>query len=173
MPHRFVVFIMALLSAAWIVPFGAQAQTFTYSYSYSGPPLPIFRDSADIITLANIFVPRAILISKVTVNVDIDYPRPGDINLFMYSAIATRTKLVERNCGSSGTLLNTTFDDSAPTRYSDACPVNSGGSYRGNEPLSNFNNQVALGVWSLAVENNGSDSFIGYLRQFTIIFTGT
>jgi uncharacterized protein (TIGR03437 family) len=69
--------------------------------------------------------------------------------------------------------LNTTFDDSAPTRYSDACPVNSGGSYRGNEPLSNFNNQVALGVWSLAVENNGSDSFIGYLRQFTIIFTGT
>jgi uncharacterized protein (TIGR03437 family) len=168
-----MVVVLALAMAASVVPIDAQAQTFTYTYSYNGPPLPILRDSANVISVANTFVPRAILISKVTINVEIEYPRPGDINLFMYSAIATRTKLVERNCGSQGTLVNITFDDAAPSRYSETCPVVQGGSYRGNEPLSNFNNQVALGVWTLAVENNGSDDFIGYLRGYTIVFTGT
>jgi uncharacterized protein (TIGR03437 family) len=94
------------------------------------------------------------------------------MNIYMYSPILTRTKLLERNCGSTGTLVNITFDDAASSRYSDSCPA-SAGTYRGNEPLSNFNNQIALGVWSLAVENNGSDDFVGYLRGFTIVFTGT
>jgi len=150
----------------------AQAQTVTYTYSYSGPALPIFRDSADVITIAYVFVPRAIRITKVTANIEIDYPRPGDLNLYMYSPILTRTKLLERNCGSNGSVADVTFDDSAPSRYSDVCP-SSPGSYRGNEPLSNFNGQVAFGTWSLAAENNGSDSFIGYLRGFSVTITGS
>ena len=165
---------LMLLSATLFLPASAQAQSATYTYSYNGGPLPIFRDSANVITVVNLTIPRAIQITKVTATVDIDYPRPGDLNVFMYSAIATRAKLLERNCGSQVATLNSvTFDDAAPTRYSDVCPNTSGGSYRGNEPLSNFNGQVAAGIWSLAVENNGSDSLIGYLRGFTIVFTGT
>ena len=39
----------------------------------------------------------------------------GDLNVYLYSADGTRTKLLERNCGG---LLNidTTFDDSATTK---------------------------------------------------------
>ena len=164
---------LMLLAAMLFLPAAAQAQNITYTYGYSGAPLPIFRDSANIITIANVWVPRAILITKVTANVEIDYPRPGDLNVFMYSAIATRVKLLERNCGSQGTLNNITFDDAASSTYAGACPTAPGGSYRGNEPLSNVNGQVAAGLWSLAVENNGSDDFIGYLRGFTLVFTGT
>ena len=164
---------LVLLTAAVILPVRAQAQSLTYTYTYNGAPLPVFRDSADIITIANLVVPRAILITKVTATLDIDYPRPGDLNVYMYSAILTRVRLLERNCGNQGTLNNITFDDSAPTKYADACPTASGGSYRGNEPLSNFNGQVAAGLWSLAVENNGSDASIGYVRGFTIVITGT
>ena len=163
-----VLVLMAILLA----PTAAHGQSLTYTYSYEGPPLPIFRDSANIITIVNLFIPRAILINKVTANIDVDYAHPGDMNIFMYSPILTRTKLLERNCGNQGTLVNITFDDAAASRYSDVCPAASGGSYRGNEPLSNFNNQIALGVWSLAVENNGSDDFIGYLRGFAVVFTG-
>jgi uncharacterized protein (TIGR03437 family) len=173
MRHNSVAAAAFVLMTTFFAPVGAQGQSLTYTYSYDGPPLPIFRDSANIITIANIFVPRAILISKVTANIDVDYPRPEDMNIFMYSPILTRTILLERNCGSQGALVNITFDDAAPTRYSDACPTASGGTYQGNEPLSNFNNQIALGVWSLAVENNGSDDFIGYIRGFTLVFTGT
>jgi uncharacterized protein (TIGR03437 family) len=163
--------VLAITAMAF-APAPAQGQNLSYTYSYNGPPLPIFRDSANIISVANIFVPRSILVTQVTANIDIDYPNPGDMNIFMYSPILTRTKLLERNCGGQGTLTNITFDDTAANRYSDVCPV-TGGSYRGNEPLSNFNNQNALGTWSLAVENNGSDSLIGYLRGFTIVFNGT
>jgi uncharacterized protein (TIGR03437 family) len=162
---------LMVAAASLLLPAAAQAQSVTYTYAYNGASLPIFRDSADIISIANVFVPRAIRVTKVTANVEIDYPRPGDLNIFMYSPIYTRAKLLERNCGGSGSVANVTFDDAAPSRYSDACPT-APGSYRGNEPLSNFNDQVALGTWSLAVENNGSDDFIGYLRGFTIVITG-
>jgi len=166
-------FIQTLLLAGLLLAASAHAQSITYSYSYQGGPLPIFRDSANVITIANVSVPRAILITKVTANIEIDYPRAGDLNVFMYSPILTRTKLLERNCGATGSLNNITFDDAAATKYSDACPPAAGGSYRGLEPLSNYNGQVAAGIWSIAVENNGSDAQIGYLRGFTIVFTGT
>ena len=148
-----------------------RAQNVTFTYSYNGPPLPILRDSYDVISVANLSVPRPIRITKVTANVEIDYARPGDLNVYMYSPILTRTKLLERNCGSTGSLSNVTFDDAAATRYSDVCAT-AAGTYRGIEPLSNFNDQTALGIWSLGVENNGSDDFIGYLRGFSVTITG-
>jgi uncharacterized protein (TIGR03437 family) len=163
--------VLVLAAGTLSLPANAQ-QPVTYTYAYNGPALQIFRDSANIITVVNLFVPRAITITKVTVNVEIDYPNPGDLNVFMYSPILTRTKLLERNCSSSASVSNVTFDDAAPTKYSDVCPSASG-TYRGNEPLSNYNGQIALGTWSLAVENNGSDSVIGYLRGFTVTVTGT
>jgi len=121
----------------------ALAQTNTYTFSYSGPALPIFRDSANVITGVSLFVPRALNITKTTVEVEIDYPNPADLNVFVYSPLLTRTKLLERNCGSSASVRDVTFDDAAPTRYSDACP-GTPGSFRGNEPLSNFTGQPSL-----------------------------
>jgi uncharacterized protein (TIGR03437 family) len=163
-------FVFVLAAGTLSLP--ANAQSVTYTYAYNGPPLPIYQDSANIITVASVFVPRSITITKVTATVEIDYPNPGDLNIFMYSPILTRTKLLERTCGSSASVTNVTFDDAAPTKYSDVCP-SSPGTYRGNEPLSNFNGQIALGTWTLAAENNGSDSSVGYLRGFTVVITGT
>ena len=164
--------LLIILGAASLsLPTRAQVQNVTYTYTYDGPPLPIFRDDADIISIANIFVPKAIRITKVTANIEIDYPRPGDLNIFMYSPILTRTKLLERNCGSRGSVANVTFDDAAPARYADTCPETAG-SYRGNEPLAKFNDEIGLGIWSLAAENNGSDDSIGYLRGFTLVISG-
>src|SRR5512138_210550 len=74
-------FALAAAAAGLFLPAGAQAQNVTYTYAYQGPALPIARDSANLITLANIFVPRAIRIAKVTANIEIDYPRPGDLNI--------------------------------------------------------------------------------------------
>jgi uncharacterized protein (TIGR03437 family) len=170
-PKAIAAYVLVLIAGTVLLPSGLQAQTSTYTYSYNGPALPIGRDSADIISLVNIFVPKGIRITKVTANVEIDYPRPGDLNIYMYSPILTRTKLLERNCGSLGSVVNVTFDDAAATRYSDTCPATAG-AYRGNEPLANFNDQTALGTWSLAVENNGSDDFVGYIRGFTLNITG-
>jgi uncharacterized protein (TIGR03437 family) len=163
---------LVLTAATVLLQSDAKAQAVTYTFSYAGPALPIFRDSANIITSVNLFVPKPIRVSKVTANIEVDYAAPGDLNVFLYSPLLTRTKLLERNCGNSGSVANVTFDDAAASKFSDVCPSNQG-PYQPNEPLSNYNGQVALGSWRLAVENNGSDSRIGYIRGFTLTITGT
>ena len=149
----------------------AYAQEETVTYSYNGNPLPIFADSADIISVANIFVPRALRISKVTAKVQVEFDGVGDLNVFLYSAALTRTRLLERNCGSLRN-IDTTFDDAATNRFSSACPAAGAGPFQGNEPLANSRDQSSLGVWSLGVENNGSQK-IGWLLGFSVTITGT
>jgi subtilisin-like proprotein convertase family protein len=144
-----------LLILAAIAPLVlAQSQTFTYTYG--GLSLPIYPEDWDTIGIATILVPRSISITKVTATVQVQYSGVGDLNVYLYSPSATRTKLLERNCGGLVN-IDTTFDDTASTKYSDVCPVAAGsGPYRGNEPLANFNGQNGYGYWRLAVENNGS-----------------
>ena len=150
----------------------AFAQTQTYTYTYSGLPLPVYPDDWDTVAVASVVVPRSITISKVTVAVQVQFNNVTDLNVYLFSPKGTRTKLLERNC--SGLVnIDTTFDDSAQSKYADFCPAEAGrGPFRGNEPLANSNNENAYGYWKLAVENNGS-GFTGYLNSFSITITGT
>lgn len=151
----------------------AVAQTTTATYSYQGPSLPILYNSADAGTVMNLNVPAAISISNVTVNVNIDYPTVGDLNVFVFGPDGTRTILVERNCGSQSTLVNITFSDAGGSMYSQFCPAQSSPpSYRGNQPLANYNGKVSAGNWSLFVENNGSNTSFGTVDGFSVTITG-
>src|SRR5436190_1755273 len=86
---------------------------------------------------------------------------------------AARQNAIEPNHpGDPGAGRDVTFADACATRYSQSCPT-AAGSFRGNEPLATFSGQDSLGTWRLAVENNGSDNFIGYVRGFTVTITGT
>jgi uncharacterized protein (TIGR03437 family) len=147
------------------------AQT-TVTYSYNGLPLPVFNDASNVITVANIFVPQTIKMTKVTVQVQIQYPNSGDLNLYLYSPAGTRTILLEHNCGVAN--VNTTFDDSAPSAWKDFCPVEAGrGPFRPDQPLANFNNDdSSFGYWQLAVNNDQSDSRSGWLTSVSINITG-
>jgi uncharacterized protein (TIGR03437 family) len=151
----------------------ASAQTATVSYSYNGYPVFIAVDDADVISYASIVVPDALRPTKVTVKAKVDYSSVGDLNLFLFSPDGTRTKLLERNCGGLNN-VDTTFDDAASARFSEACPAAGQAPFRGNEPLSNMNNiDSSIGVWRLAVENNGSNSRTGWLVSWSIEITGT
>jgi uncharacterized protein (TIGR03437 family) len=149
----------------------AFGQTQTVTYSYGGLPLPIYPDDWNTWTVISLFVPKSLAVTKVTVSAQLQYSGVGDLNVYLFSANGTRTKLLERNCGG---LLNidTTFDDSASTKFSNACPSTSGGSYQGNEPLSNSAGQNAYGFWRLGVENNGSGN-TGLFTGFSVTITGT
>jgi len=162
----------ALLASCAVMAFG-QAVPVTVTYTYSGYPVWIAPDDYDVISIANIVVPNALKMTKVTATVNVEYSQVGDLNLYLYSPDGTRTKLLERNCGSIAN-VTTTFDDAAGQRFSEACPTGAGASFRGNEPLSNFNNaDSSLGVWRIAVENNGSDTRTGWLKNFALTITGT
>jgi uncharacterized protein (TIGR03437 family) len=158
--------LLTLLAAA---PLVFAQETFTYTYG--GLPLPIFPDDANVWSYANIFVPRSIQVSSVTVYAQVQYGGVGDLNLYLYSANGTRTKLLERNCGGLQN-IDTTFDDSASAMFSSVCPQPGSGSFKANEPLANSKNENALGFWSLGVENNGSGN-TGLMTAFSITITGT
>lgn len=62
----------------------------------------------------------------------VQYSGVEDLSVYLWSVAGTRTKLLQRNCGSLAN-IDTTFDDNAANRFSDACPAaGGGGSYRGN-----------------------------------------
>lgn len=149
-----------------------QTPTETVTFSYSGVPLPIFTNDANVATLANILVPKALKITNVSVKAQVEFSGVGDLNLYVFSALATRVRLLERNCGSTVN-VDTTFDDAAQSKYADFCPSEPGrGPFRGNEPLANYKDQNSFGIWTLAVENNASNK-IGWLTQFSVTITGT
>jgi uncharacterized protein (TIGR03437 family) len=161
--------ILTLLAFA---PF-AFAQTQTFTYTYSGLPFPVYPDDWNVVSVVRILVPRSITVTKVTASVQVQYNGVTDLNVYLYSANGTRSKLLERNCGSL-TNIDTTFDDSAASKFSDACPQpGTGTSFRGNEPLSNSNNENAYGYWRLAVENNGNSNKTGLVTGFSLTITGT
>jgi uncharacterized protein (TIGR03437 family) len=149
----------------------ALAQT-TATYSYSGPALPVIFD-ANSGTVMNINVPAAINIGSVTTTISVSYPVTGDLNVFLYGPDGTRTKLVERNCGSQSTLVNMTFDDNAQSMYSSFCPAQPGGTFRGNEPLSNYKGKLSTGTWSLFVQNNVTSTNFGTINAFSVTINGT
>jgi uncharacterized protein (TIGR03437 family) len=150
----------------------AFAQSLTFTYGYSGLPVPIFSDAANIISVANVFVPRAIQIQKVTVQVQIQYPNSGDLKLYLYSPQLTRTILLQNDCSVAN--IDTTFDDAAPSQWKTFCPVEGGrGPFQPDQPLSNFNGDLSsYGTWQLAVINDQSDSRTGWLNTFALTFTG-
>ncbi len=155
-----------------LVAFVPLAFAQNYTYSYSGLPLAIYPDDWDTVSALSILVPRSISITKVTVAVQVQFSGVGDLNVFLFGPGGTRTKLLERNCGSLVN-IDTTFDDGGSGKYANFCPTEAGrGPFQGNEPLSNYNGQNSYGYWKLAVENNGSGK-TGYLTGFSVTITGT
>ncbi|HKD07088.1 MAG TPA: proprotein convertase P-domain-containing protein [Bryobacteraceae bacterium] len=159
--------LLFLLSGAM-----ALAQQTTVTYGYSGLPVPIFTDASNVISVATVFVPKALSISKVTVQVQIAYPNSGDLKLYLFSPEGTRTILLEHDCSVAN--VDTTFDDAAGSNWKDFCPTEAGrGPFRSDQPLSNFNNDdSSYGTWRLAVENDQSDSRSGWLNTFAVTITG-
>src|SRR6516225_1347833 len=105
----------ALILAAALAPL-AFAQTQTFTYNYSGLPLPIYPDDWNVVSIVRLLVPRSLSVTKVIASAQVQYVGVGDLNVFLFSAIGTRTKLLERNCGGLVN-IDTTFDDSAATRF--------------------------------------------------------
>jgi uncharacterized protein (TIGR03437 family) len=146
----------------------------TNTYSYTGPSLPILPSNQNSPTLMQFQVPVAISISSITTTISVNYPFAPDLNVYLFGPDGTRTKLAERNCTSipQATLVNITFSDSAAQRWAAFCPQQTGGTYQGNEPLSNYRGKISSGTWTLAVENNGSNSRVGTVDAFSVTING-
>lgn len=158
-----------LLAVCTLSPVFAQT---TVTYSYNGLPLPIYTDSSNVITIANIFVPRSLQMTKVTAQVQISYPNSGDLNVYLFSPQGTRTILLQHDC--SVVNVDTTFDDAAQSAWKSFCPTEAGrGPFQPDQPLANFNSDgSSFGTWSLTVNNDQSQSRSGWITGFSLTITG-
>jgi uncharacterized protein (TIGR03437 family) len=158
---------LALLSG---LPAAAQ-QPVTVTYTFSNLPLRIYPASSNIVTVATIIVPRPLKMTHVAVQVQIQYPNSGDLNVYLYSPQQTQTILLAHDCGVQN--IDTTFDDSAPSAWKNACPTQPGtGPFQPDQPLAGLNNDVSsYGVWELAVQSQ-SNSATGWVTGFAMIITG-
>jgi uncharacterized protein (TIGR03437 family) len=145
----------------------------TATYGFNGLPVPILTDEADVTTIVSIAVPRAIQMTKVTAQVQIQYPNSGDLKVYLFSPQGTRTILLQNDCSVQN--VDTTFDDAAESLWKDVCPTEAGrGPFRPDQPLSNFNSDgSSYGIWRLAVENDQSQSRSGWITAVSLTITGT
>ena len=148
----------------------------TNTFSYTGPSVPILYDANNAPALVQVQVPVAIKISSITATISVNYPSAPDLNVYLFGPDGTRTKLAERNCTGTpqATLVNITFSDAGAQRWAAVCPQQSGPpAYQGNEPLSNYQGKTSSGTWTLAVENNGSNSRVGTVDAFSVTINGS
>ncbi|MGI8742997.1 MAG: proprotein convertase P-domain-containing protein [Bryobacteraceae bacterium] len=151
----------------------ANAQTQTVTFSYTGAPITIPPARANVAAVAEINVPTVLTINSVTVQVQVTYPAAGDLTMYLFSPNGTRTILLQNNCGNLAN-VNTTFDDTAQSKFSDFCPVEPGrGPFRGNEPLANSRGEISAGNWDLVIQNTKSDTNTGLLQTFAMTIAGT
>src|SRR5689334_16434191 len=134
------LFVGALLVTQLYVA-AQTSQTVTKTYSYSGSAVSIPLSGTGVSAVAEIYIPDNLIISSVSLQVQITYPAVGDLKASLFSANGTRTVLVSNSCGKLAN-INTTFDDTAQSKFSDFCPVEPG--RRSEEHTSELQSQFHL-----------------------------
>jgi uncharacterized protein (TIGR03437 family) len=150
----------------------AQSNLVTYTYTFSNLPVRIFPASANVSSTAVIVLPRAVTMTQVTAQVQIQYPNSGDLKVSLLSPQLTQVALLQHDCSVQN--IDTTFSDSAATFWRNTCPAAGGGPYKPDQPLSTFNNDFSsFGVWQLVVQNDTSNTNSGWITAFSLTITGT
>lgn len=91
-------------------------------------------------------------VKDINVNVNINHTRVSTLNLSLISPDGTVIDLSSGNGGSGSNFTNTTFDDEAMISIkSGSAPYT--GSYKPEQPLSNFDLKSITGDWILKVED--------------------
>lgn len=117
-----------------------------------------------------LIVPSNFEVSKLTVSVNITYPKDGDLDLYLVSPAGRVVELSYHDGGSGANYTTTTFADAGTISISaGAAPFN--GTYRSLTPLSVFANLNAKGTWWLVAEDDGSSK--GTLTSWSLSLTGT
>ncbi|MDW3195191.1 MAG: M12 family metallo-peptidase [Cytophagales bacterium] len=131
-------------------------QTFTTAFvqevDLAASDLPL--DITDFNTTTSVIeVTQNVSVGEVKVEgLDITHTFVGDMTIILTSPAGTAVTLFREQCGSAGDIL-ISFDDGADEAT--ACPPNDDGTYQPLEALSAFENEDAMGNWTLSVADNG------------------
>ena len=120
------------------------------------------------ITFADVYMANDSVISDVNVEVSIQHNYLSDMILSLLAPDGTEVILARNIGGSRSNLVNTVFDQEAMNLTEDSSAPFTG-SFLPTEDLDVFNGQSSLGIWSLKVEDIGSQD-TGRIILFNINF---
>jgi subtilisin-like proprotein convertase family protein len=109
-------------------------------------------------------------ITRVTVRVDVTFPRDGQISLTLVAPDGTQVPLSQYRGGTGANYSGTVFDDQA------AQPIAAGqapftGTFRPETPLSALDGHGSRGTWKLVVQNRAT-GFTGRITGWELTVTG-
>ena len=110
-----------------------------------------------------------LVISHLTVTLNIQYPHVGDLYIHLQSPDGTNIVLAPQVGGQSANFKNTIFDDSAPKSIGFATTPFADHSYQPMVPLKYLNGKNAQGTWKLWIENHGKG--MGTLTNWSLTIT--
>lgn len=138
------------------------------SNSFLNTPSAAIPDNTPSGVTSTINVTDNSIISDANVNIDITHTWVGDLEVILQSPNGTMVTLVDRpgytgiGFGCSENDISATLDDEASTAIEDECAVAVpaiNGSFIPNNPLSAFDGENALGIWTITViDNAGGDT---------------
>ena len=122
-------------------------------------------------------IPGSFVLTDVNVSLNVTHTWVGDLIFTVESPSATSVTIVDRpgnpasGFGCSGNDINAVLDDEAGSSVEDECGAGTptiNGTFIPNNPLSAFDGQDALGVWTItASDNAGGDT--GTLNEWCVI----
>jgi len=115
-------------------------------------------------------VPDSVVITDVTVGINLTHTFDGDLEIFIISPLNTIVLLSNNRGGAGDNFTSTIFDDGAGTLISaGSAPFT--GSFVPDELLSAFDGENALGVWTLRItDTNGGD--FGTMGSWSLTIDG-
>jgi subtilisin family serine protease/subtilisin-like proprotein convertase family protein len=119
---------------------------------------------------STITVDQDVPIADLDVQLNISFPRDGNLSLMLVSPSGVAINLAYRHGGSKSGFIDTIFDDQA------AVPISAGkapfaGSYAPDDALATFTGQSALGDWKLLIQNVSTVNNRGTLNYWSINVT--
>jgi len=141
-------------------------ETCCYDFDNRVPVL-IPADTTDTITSSlEITGLTGTLIDHIKVAVDIEHTWVADLTLTLVAPNGIRVILANKKGGSNDDFTGTVFDDEATQSIADGNAPFSG-SFRPEESLSNFNDVLVNGIWTLEVTDNQSQDG-GWLKSWSL-----
>lgn len=112
-------------------------------------------------------IPEDLPIADLNLQVNLSFPRAGDLHVWLVSPADTVITLSYRHGGEASDFSDTWFDDEADLYLSEGeAPFL--GSYRPDDPLSILNSENAQGTWRLFVQNVSDEVQVGFLNAWAV-----
>ncbi|QEL17919.1 proprotein convertase P-domain-containing protein [Limnoglobus roseus] len=180
----------------FLIRFAAQSAIGTYSYSVSptirdrvrsgvmtvvpsGGPVQSNNNTPVVVpdgsptgatSTVAVNLPPGLVVSNVTVRINVSTTFDGDLRIFLRSPSGTRVPLVLNRGGGGDNFSDTTFDDSATTSIgAGTAPFT--GSFRPESPLSVLSGEPGTGTWTLELFDDATPD-IATLNNWTLNVTG-